>query len=511
MPISQSDQLYNLVKSLTKAEKRNFSIYASRIQDTNSMKYIQLFEVLDKQSKLDEKAILKKFPRAQLSNLKRHLYSQILISLRLIHKKRNVAIEIRELLDFAEILYRKGLFLQSMKILDKAKTIAGKNEDDLSYLNVLEFEKIIESRHITRTGPEKTRKKLLKSTELMSNIHNSVVLSNLKIFLHGLYIKNGHIKSEAERKKVIQIFEENTKKIPLSNLNIIEEVYLYQSFVWYYYILIDFVNCYTYSLKWVEHLKKESDVIDRDPTLLLRGYHYLLTSAYNNLDVKNYIKYHEELEAFRKNNYKKFDTNTQIVSFLYTHHGRYNRIFLSGNYEEGLDIVPRTLRRINKYQDRLDTHKVMVFYFKIAWLYLGANNPQKSLKYLNMIMTLEVGVLRSDIQGYTRLMHIMAHYDMENFDLLDYLAKNTVTFFKKLEETNELQNKTVIFFKKLAKLPIQERETIFLEFEKELEQLQLNKYESKAFLYLDILSWVRAKAYKKPMGKIIAEKMQKVI
>jgi tetratricopeptide (TPR) repeat protein len=472
------------------------------------MKYIQLFEILDKQVKLDEKPILKKFPKAQLSNLKRHLYSQILISLRLIHKKRNITIEIRELMDFAEILYQKGLFLQAMKLLEKAKVIAEKNEDDLSYLNVLEFEKLIESRHITRTGPAKTRIKLNKSTEKLKSISNSVVLSNLKIFLHGLYIKNGHIKSNEEKADVIKIFEENIERIPLSDLNIIEEVYLYQSFVWYYYILIDFVNCYTYALKWVNLIKSSKDIIERDPTLLLRGYHYLLTSAYNTLDVKNYKIYHDELERFRKNNYKKFDTNTQIVSFLYAHHGRYNRVFLSGNFAEGLAHVPRTMRRINRYQDRLDTHKIMVFYFKFAWLYLGAGQPNKALKYLNLIMTMEVGVLRSDIQGYTRLMHIMAHYDMENFDLLDYLTRNTVTFFNKMEEANLLQKKTITFFRGLGKIPLHERAATLKNFEKELEDLELNRYESRAFLYLDILSWLRSKIYKKTLSQIIKEKME---
>ncbi|MBK8626608.1 MAG: hypothetical protein IPN86_13885 [Saprospiraceae bacterium] len=54
MPISQSDQLFNLVKSLTKAEKRNFTFYSTRIQDADTLKYIHLFELIDKQKVLDE-------------------------------------------------------------------------------------------------------------------------------------------------------------------------------------------------------------------------------------------------------------------------------------------------------------------------------------------------------------------------------------------------------------------------------------------------------------------------
>ncbi|MBK8625284.1 MAG: hypothetical protein IPN86_06910 [Saprospiraceae bacterium] len=92
MPISQSDQLFNLVKSLTKAEKRNFTFYSTRIQDADTLKYIHLFELLDKQKVLDENQILAKLKdvdKTQYSNLKRHLYKQLMVSLRMIHIKKD--------------------------------------------------------------------------------------------------------------------------------------------------------------------------------------------------------------------------------------------------------------------------------------------------------------------------------------------------------------------------------------------------------------------------------------
>ena len=123
MPISQSDQLFKLVKSLTKSEKRNFTLYAKRIQDNDTLKFLQLFDLVDKMDQYDEKSVfdkIKGLKKSQYSNLKRHLYKQILISLRLIHINRKIHIEIREHLDFAQILYDKGLYLQSLKILQRA-------------------------------------------------------------------------------------------------------------------------------------------------------------------------------------------------------------------------------------------------------------------------------------------------------------------------------------------------------------------------------------------------------
>lgn len=93
MPISQSDQLFQLVKSLTKAEKRNFTFYTSRIQDSDSLKYMQLFDMIDKQKDVNDNLILGKLKgvdKNQYSNLKRHLYKQLMMSLRMIHiQKKN--------------------------------------------------------------------------------------------------------------------------------------------------------------------------------------------------------------------------------------------------------------------------------------------------------------------------------------------------------------------------------------------------------------------------------------
>ncbi len=53
--------------------------------------------------------------------MKAHLYKQILSSLRLIRSENNIDIQLHEQLDYAGILYNKGLYLQSLKVLDRIK------------------------------------------------------------------------------------------------------------------------------------------------------------------------------------------------------------------------------------------------------------------------------------------------------------------------------------------------------------------------------------------------------
>ena len=232
----QKDQLYLLVKSLTKSEKRNFKLYANRIQGSNPLKFIQLFDVIDKASDYSDEVILKKIQtveKKQLANLKRHLYKQILISLRLVHIEKNIDIEIREQIDFARILYGKGMYMQSLKILDRISKIAYDNHQDLLHLEILEFQKFIEARHITRSRKVKNKmESLLQESFRRSKIaHITSKLSNLNIQIQGWYIQFGHIHSEKEASVFKEYFNANLADGILEyKLTFFENINLYQTF-----------------------------------------------------------------------------------------------------------------------------------------------------------------------------------------------------------------------------------------------------------------------------------------
>jgi hypothetical protein len=74
------------------------------------------------------------------------LYKQVLVSIRLNIPSQNIRYQIREQIDFAAILYNKGLYKQSLKILDKTKIIR-KRRKNMAF-EIVEFEKLIESQYI---------------------------------------------------------------------------------------------------------------------------------------------------------------------------------------------------------------------------------------------------------------------------------------------------------------------------------------------------------------------------
>jgi len=120
-----SGQLHRLIKSLSKSEKRYFSIYASRHTAGETNNYLKLFEAIDKQTDYDEEAILKQFKKEAFVNkfsiAKARLYDTILDSLDAFHSNSSIDAQLKKDLHCAEILYKKTLYDQCAKLLLSAK------------------------------------------------------------------------------------------------------------------------------------------------------------------------------------------------------------------------------------------------------------------------------------------------------------------------------------------------------------------------------------------------------
>jgi len=155
-----------------------------------------------------------------------------------------------------------------------------------------------------------------------------------------------------------------------------------------------------------------------------------------------------------------------------------------------------------EYGNKLDPHKILVLYYKIAWMYIAAGFPQRAARYLNEIIYMQRHSLREDIQSYSRLLHLMMNYDCEDFYLLPRLVKEYDKYFEKVKERNAVQIKILALFKDLADAPILERKAIFTQYHADLKQLEEDRFEQRAFLYLAILPWLKAKIERKPVGAV---------
>ena len=193
------------------SEKRNFKLYVKRNSAAVDLKVIRLFDALDKMNDYDEEALLtknKSIKKQQLSNIKAHLYRQILASLRLLNNEDNIDIQLHEQMDHARILYNKGLYLQSLKILDRIKENARASNQLTFLLQVLFFEKKIEALHITRSMQDRADQLTHEVNEVNDRLVMISQLSNLSLQLYSWYIRNGHARNKKDEIAVRLFFEQ---------------------------------------------------------------------------------------------------------------------------------------------------------------------------------------------------------------------------------------------------------------------------------------------------------------
>ena len=502
------DILFQLIQSLEKAEKRHFKLYIKRSSSKEELKIVQLFDAIDRMKEYDEKVLLKKLDgitKPQLSNLKTHLYKQVLASLRLLKSADSLDLQLNEQFDYAHILYKKGLFLQSLRILERAKEMAKANQKFNFLTQVIALEKRIEGLHITRRILDRAESLSAEAIEISSHIDMVARLSNLALRLYGWYVRYGHARNEEDEAGVKQFMKDNLPANAWKQTGFYERLYLYQSYAWYAFIRQDFLQYYRYTQKWVDLFQDEPIMIRVETGHYIKGIHNLLNAHF---DLRNYSEFPKTLEifeAFAKTDRVEQHDNFRIQTFLYITQAKINQHFMHGSFKEGLKLVPEIEDKLDVYKLFIDRHRVLVLTYKIAMLYFGSGDYDTCIDYLQKIINDNVD-LRYDLQCYARLLHLLAHYELGNYELMEPLTKSVYRFMAKMENLTVIEEEMFRFLRHSFQVSRQELKQELEKFLHKIKQFEKSRFETRAFAYLDIVSWVEGKVVNKTMSEIISSK-----
>ena len=510
MPNRSTDNLFQLIKTLEKSEKRNFKLYATRNSSSDELKTVQLFDALDKMDAYDEVVLLKKnkgIKKQQLSNLKAQLYKQILSSLRLIDVT-NIDVLLHEQMDYARLLYNKGLYLQSLKVLDKMKELAKKNNQLTHMQQVLFFEKNIEALYITRSIKDRADKLSEEADTVNTSLMLVSKLSNISLQFYSWYINNGHCRNKEEEAEINDFFLRHFTFEASACKSFYEKLFYYQSYCWYAFIRQDFLMYYRYTQKWVDLFEEQPQMLSIETAHYIKGMHNLMGAHFN---LANHQKLKETLakfEIFCESDIVVNSANNRLQCFVYRTISFFNKHFLEGSFTEGLESITAIEEQIKEYEIYLDRHRILVFYYKIACLYFGSGDYEKAIDYLNKIINWKVD-LRTDLQCYSRLLHLIAHYELGNDEILDSLIKSVYRFMAKLQHLSVVEEEIFKFIRRSFAVTVR---NIKPELEKllvKLKKVEHNRFETRAFVYLDIVSWLESKLENVPVQDVIRKKFRR--
>ena len=503
-----SDILYQLVHSLEKSEKRHFKLYIKRSSAKEDLKIIQLFDALDKLKEYDDKLLLKKMPgisKTQLANLKNHLYKQLLASLRLLKTTDNIDLQLSEHLDHARILYNKGLKIHSLRILERAKELARINQKFNTLVQLLSLEKKIETLHITRSTVDKTQQVADEALEISGHIDRVTRLSNLALLLYRWFVLHGHARNEHDEKEITTFFK-NYLPADVQKVNgFYEKLYLFQSYCWYAFIRQDFLMYYRYSQKWIDLFEEQPVMKEVETGHYIKGVHTLLNAFF---DLRYFEKFEpvlKKFEQFEKTGIAKRHDNFRTHTSIYINSAKINLHLMKGTFAEAVKLVPSIEKNLEEYSLFVDRHRILVFNYKIAMLYFGNGQYELSIDYLQKIINGPVD-LRIDLQCYARLLHLMSHYELGNYTLIESLIKSVYRFMAKMKNLTVVEEEMFRFLKQSFNVPARKIKPELEKFLDKIKHLEGDRFETRSFAYLDVISWVESKVYNKPMSEIIFDK-----
>lgn len=501
----KSETLLRLIGSMTKSEKRNFKLIANKTGAKNKL-YVQLFDHLDKYKRFDDDLILKRLPevkRSQISNLKAVLCKQILRALRDINKEEYPEIRARERFDFAKVLYAKGQYRASLEMLQTVKNMADEIQlKPLKYL-ALNFEKLIESQHVTKSMSSKAYQLAKESNQIIEDLTVTSELSNLSLLLYARYLEKAYVKNQEEYIELHKYFHSLLPVLEVEELDFYQKLNLYQSYVWFYHMAQDFANYYRYAQKWVNLFEEYPSMKVPATTLYVKGLHNVLNALFMAGKRKMFKEYFFTLMQFNIDNDLKLSVNEkgQLHLFKYIH--GINSIFMSANYEYGVSFVKELVQTFPKENYLWDASRIMVFNYKIACIYFGYGDLDSTITYLNKVEDSYQPRLKIDIQCFSRVLNLIAHYDLGNDFLVSYKIKSVFRFLLKMGELEKVHKE---IFRFIRRTPRMSKATIISEFKilrMKLLEIEKERFEKRPFLYLDIISWLDSKINKVSMVEAI--------
>ncbi|MFY0607404.1 MAG: hypothetical protein JXR10_11855 [Cyclobacteriaceae bacterium] len=511
MPKERSDHLFTLIKSLRKSEKRYFKVRNKGL-NADDAKYLLLFDVMDKAEQLNEEDIIKQndwINPNQFSNLKAHLYKKILQSLKEYTASSNEDIAIREQVDYIQILFDRSLYQQSNQLLYKVKK-AMRNSDNLELkLEVLKWEKHLLPHSIGRHNERRVSQVVEEANVINEKISRVNQLTNLSAKLNAMYLKTGFIRNKEDHQKIKEIFVSQIPEWNESEFSSREKLLWYEIQLSYYSFIQDFERVYDYANKWVS-------VFDTVPSstyyfeMYLKGLNHLLNAQSRLMLHREFQETHKRLRNLSDHRLVKLNDNLQIRLFKYSYAHQFNGYFMVGDFQKGVNLLKRIETRLEGYIGLLDKHSELILFYKIACLYFGNANYRQALKWLNRIINSEDEDIRQDVHSFARIVNLITHYELGNRDVIEYYIRSTYRFLLKKHDLHAFQHYILAFLKNLTRETTQKQLLdAFAQLREQLLKLAESKYDKRAFVYFDIISWLESKIENRSVAEVIKEKISK--
>ncbi len=496
----KSDDLFQLIKSFSPNEKRDFKLSRKQEGITNYMRVFDAIDAMDEEE-YDEQIIHKTFEGEQflkqLHALKNNLYNLLLKSLRNSHEEKFVESQLYNLLSEAVILQERGLYKLSEKQLDKALKIARKYDKQLVILKILrhQLSNLIETgvKNVSETFEHHFQ--LINNT--LENIHREYDYTKLH---YGLIIPSRH--GRRRNPDLDQEIEWITndplfKTVPETSLTFEARFYYLNMYVTYYTIRQEMEKAVDYLRQILEHWRSHPDMIKHKPRLYL-----IQLSNYVNCKIgaRLYDDIEEIIEEIRTLPLQSFRDKAERFQNEKNHLLRY--YLNTRQFGKAEVLIPEIKKGLEIYGTKINEARLITIYYHALMLYFFLEKHTECIEWIDHILNNDRTTPRKEVKQAVRIFEIAVHYEMGNKRVLDSMFEATQ---KKLKRSNALmhfEKQVLKHFRKLSKNTDEDKHPQLLQqFLNELEPIMDTRPVPAGCE--EIYLWIKSKLDNRPLRDFV--------
>jgi len=508
-----SDDLFQLIKSMSKSEKGYFKKFASKHTIGEKNIYVKLFDAIEKMEAYDESVIKKRFSgekfAEKLYSTKNYLFNLILKALSSYHAEKFVVSRLNMMMIELNVLFEKGLYKQFKTLLNKAISIASENEKPF-YLALLYNKALTSVATDYYTDYDEFDYDKLKR-EALGNLDKLSINEQYHILYNDMFMftkETGNVRNESDLEKLNSIFSNPLLQDESLAVTFDAKFKLYTVLGHYYRIVDDKINWLKYRKRLVGLMESEKKYIRENPrSYILALNNYLHACVYTGMN-EEFEENLKKLKVFAKQfENKKEYIDIQSRIFMLTSDLELNYSIKSLNFENLRSIIDNIESGFKKFGAMISENRKISLYNRLAYACFLIREYGNSLLYLNRILNATNSKIEPEQHIFARIRSLIVHFEAGNYDLLEYSVRTTRRF---LERSNRIFKfeKLILKFITLAVnySDDEQRLALYGRLKEDISRLQDDKFEKNILEQFDFVSWIDSKIMNTAMLNVLKKK-----
>jgi len=489
--------LFDIVKSMSVAEKRHFKMYVGSSGKDKLPKYVELFDILNKQTELDETALTK---AGFVPTDKSFLQERIEESLHIQHLGKNVDSKLKWLSESMGRFCDKKHWTELRKCIKKAKQLAKEHERFLDWLQAIQWEKeLLVKTQGSKKFHERYEEIVTEEAEVRQRLNEEIDYQNLRIQIDTLRLKDFRLNKLENRQKFEQIIQ-----LPILQNEMIPLSLKAQANYFHSKSVIALFNkqlkeAYRYAQQLVgvfegNELFRKKHLLWYKLSLCLLA--QIIHFSGKNRDIPMIINKIESINIGDKEELKTVCLYGMLYAIKYL------------DKEKGKEYISKIDTLIKEDEEDIRDGRKLVLFYNIVVFHSIFNNWHEVSQWLSKILTYKRTDDRRDVQYAARILSLVNHYELESSDMDNHIQA-VAKYLKSNQQYTETNRYILQAFRDLCKaINRKEQQPIWQGLQDFLDEKMTEQNLSNHQLGLEELQiWSQAKLQNTIMAEIIRKEL----